>query len=434
MKFSNFSNHFSPHSGILQLMNDFGHALTLQQKTYMLGGGNPAVIPQLEACYRAEMTRLLEDGNQFEEMVGNYDPPQGNQRFIEALAELLNDTFGWPVSSKNIAITNGSQASFGVLFNLFAGPFPDQTCKKILLPMTPEYIGYNDLGLGEGEIFRANRPVIQIDEDDPLFFKYRVDFGAIDIDDECGAVCISRPTNPTGNVITDTELAELNQRAKQAGIPLILDGAYGLPFPGIIFTDAKPVWEENMVLCLSLSKLGLPGARTGILIADSEIIDMITRSNAIFNLSPGRFGPSLMTRLVENKALISLCDTIVKPYYKQRVDQAVNLVREYMGDLPVRVHKPEGAMFLWLWFEDLPDTCETLYQNLKKHGVYVVSGSHFFPGLKENWEHKLQCIRVSYACNEQHVEHGLKMIAQEARALYEGARTKSSPSTEPDDV
>ncbi len=426
MKFSNFSNHFNRDSGILQLMNDLGHAPNLDQEIYMLGGGNPAAIPQIEACYRAEMIRLLEDGNQFEKMVGNYDPPQGNQRFIEVLAELLNDTFGWPVTSKNIAITNGSQASFGILFNLFAGQFADRTSKKILLPMTPEYIGYNDVGLNESEILRANRPVIQIDKDDRLFFKYRVDFSAIDIDDECGAICISRPTNPTGNVITDTELMKLNQLAKQASIPLILDGAYGFPFPGIIFTDAKPVWEDHMVLCLSLSKLGLPGVRTGIVIADAEIIDMITRSNAIFNLSPGRFGPSLLTRLVENKELISLCDTTIKTYYKLRVDHAVNLVREYMSDLPVRVHKPEGAMFLWLWFEGLPDTCETLYQNLKKRGVYTISGSHFFPGLKENWEHKLQCIRVSYAGNEKQVEQGLKIIAQMVRVAYQGAHIKAA--------
>lgn len=423
MKFSNFSNHFSHDSGILQLMNDLGHALSLElnlgQEICMLGGGNPAAIPQIETCYRTEMLRLMDNGKQFEKMVGDYDSPQGNLRFIEVLAELLNDTFGWPISAKNIAITNGSQASFGVLFNLFGGQFADHAYKKILLPMTPEYIGYNDLGLGDNEIFRANRPVIQSDEDDPLFFKYRVDFSALDIDHECGAICISRPTNPTGNVITDSELTKLNQLAQQANIPLILDSAYGLPFPGIIFTDALPVWQNHMVLCLSLSKLGLPGVRTGIVIADAEIIDMITRSNAIFNLAPGCFGPCLLTRLVENKELIALCDTIIKPYYQLRVKQAVDLVREYMSDLPIRVHKPEGAMFLWLWFEGLPETCETLYQKLKQRGVYIIAGSHFFPGLKESWAHKQQCIRVSYAGDEKQVEQGLKIIAQTVREMYQ---------------
>ena len=290
MKFSNFSDQFNQNSGILQLMNDLGHALNLEQETYMLGGGNPAAIPQVEACYRAEMIRLLENGAEFEKMLGNYDPPQGNQHFIEVLADFLKSSFGWSISAKNIAITNGSQASFGILFNLFSGQFDDRTNKKILLPMTPEYIGYSDVGIGQSKIFRATRPSIQIDENDNLFFKYRINFSEVD-DAGCGAICISRPTNPTGNVITDRELSKLSQLAKQSGIPLILDGAYGIPFPSIIFTDAMPIWEPHIILCLSLSKLGLPGVRTGIVIAGTEIIDMMTRSNAIFNLAPGRIGP-----------------------------------------------------------------------------------------------------------------------------------------------
>ncbi len=406
----------------MQLMNDLGFAANLQQDVCLLGGGNPAAIPQAEAYYRAEMIRLLENGSQFENMLGSYDPPQGNQRFIDTLATLLSDTFGWPITSKNIAITNGSQASFGILFNLFAGQFADGTSKKILLPMTPEYIGYGDVGLNKDEMFRANRPQIHMDENDNLFFKYQINFNAIartiDSHDDCGAICVSRPTNPTGNVITDQELTKLSQLAKQSGLPLILDCAYGIPFPGIIFTRALPVWEEHIILCLSLSKLGLPGVRTGIVIADSYIIDMIVRSNAIFNLAPGRVGPSLLTRSVESKELLSLCDSVVKPYYQLRVQQAIDLVREYMDDLPLKVHSPEGAIFLWLWFEGLPISCETLYQKLKNRGVYIVPGNHFFPGLTEDWEHKQQCIRVSYAANTHQLEQGIKIIAQEVRAAY----------------
>ncbi len=47
-------------------------------------------------------------------------------------------------------------------------------------------------------------------------------------------ICVSRPTNPTGNVITDEELLKLDA-LNQHGIPLVIDNAYGVPFPGIIF-------------------------------------------------------------------------------------------------------------------------------------------------------------------------------------------------------
>ena len=391
MKFSKFADKFSGDSGILQLMNDLGHAVNQDREIHMLGGGNPASIPNMESCYRSEMLKMLEDGNQFERMVGNYDSPQGNQRFIDALAEFLRDTYGWPLSSRNIAITNGSQAGFGILFNLFSGQFSDGIRKKVLLPMTPEYIGYSDVGLDEREIFKANRPVIQMDQDNSLFYKYRVDFSGLMISEEIGGICISRPTNPTGNVITDNELSKLSEMARNSGIPLILDGAYGEPFPGITITPAKPIWDDHIILCLSLSKLGLPGARTGIVVAHPDVIDIMTSTNAIFNLAPGRFGPSLLTRLVENRELISLCETEITPYYKRRVDQTVKLVSEYMKGLPVKMHKPEGSMFLWLWFDELPITSEVLYKQLKLCGVYIIPGSHFFPGLDDDkWAHKQQ--------------------------------------------
>src|SRR5690606_32570248 len=100
-----------------------------------------------------------------------------------------------------------------------------------------EYIGYADVGLARGMITSRSPG---IDELPGRRFKYRVDFAGFEIGEDIGALCVSRPTNPTGNVITDAELAELAACCRKARVPLILDGAYGLPFPGIVFTDATP--------------------------------------------------------------------------------------------------------------------------------------------------------------------------------------------------
>lgn len=76
-------------------------------------------------------------------------------------------------------------------------------------------------------------------------------------------------------------------------------------------------------------------------------------------------------------------------------------------------------MFLWLWFEELPITCEELYQNLKSRNVYVIAGHHFFPGIEDqNWKHKHECIRVSYAGSPATVKQGIKLIADEAAKAY----------------
>jgi valine--pyruvate aminotransferase len=251
-------------------------------------------------------------------------------------------------------------------------------------------------------------------------FKYRVDFDQLKVDDRVGAVCFSRPTNPTGNVVTDQEVARLRDLANAQGVPLIIDNAYGTPFPNIIFSEAQPVWDENIILSLSLSKFGLPSLRTGIVIARKEIIRVVSRMTSVFSLAPGSLGPALAYDLVKSGEITRMSAETIQPFYRKKADSAVAQLREEIGnDIPMRIHKPEGALFLWLWFEGLPISSRELYQRLKQKGVLVVSGHYFFPGMEQDiWSHKDECIRVTYAQDDEVVKKGLSRIATEVKEIY----------------
>lgn len=417
MRPSKFGRKFTSMSGILQLMDDLGKAMAGSEDVLMLGGGNPAHIPQVQQRFIARMDRMLEHAGEFERLIGNYDAPQGEPQFIEALAGLLRRHYGWDLGPANIALTNGSQTSFFYLFNMLAGEFEDGTYRKILLPLAPEYIGYADVGLTH-DFFVASRPEIEYLDDH--LFKYHVDFDAVSVTDEIAAICVSRPTNPTGNVLTDAEIDQLRRLAHENGIPLIIDNAYGTPFPNIIFTDAKPVWDENTILCMSLSKLGLPGTRTGIVIANEEVIAAVAGLNAIVSLAPGSFGAYLALDMVRSGEIIRLSQEVIRPYYKRKAEQALAWLQEDMDDLDYYVHKPEGTFFCWVWFKGLPITSEELYERLKRRGVIVVPGHYFFPGLREEWRHKHECIRMNYSQDEAVVRQGIRIIAEEVRQAYAG--------------
>jgi hypothetical protein len=148
--------------------------------------------------------------------------------------------------------------------NLLAGEFRNGRRKTILLPLVPEYIGYMNQGLAPG-LLRAVEPRIEFLPGHR--FKYHVDFGRLAVSEDVAALCVSRPTNPSGNVLTNNEVHRLAAIARASSVPLIIDNAYGVPFPGILFRDAAPIWDENIILTLSLSKLGLPNTRTGIVVA-----------------------------------------------------------------------------------------------------------------------------------------------------------------------
>lgn len=417
MDFSDFGKRFAGKIGIGELMDDLGGALVADPAPLMLGGGNPAHVPEVQAIFKKRMETILSTPGEFERIIGNYDTPQGAKAFIGALAELFRNDFGWKVGPENIALTNGSQNAFFSLFNLFAGKFDRSSSKQILLPLAPEYIGYSEVGL-EPDFFRSARPGIELLNDH--LFKYRVDFDQLKVDDQVGAICFSRPTNPTGNVVTDDEVSRLREIANSRGIPLVIDNAYGTPFPNIIYSDAQPVWDDNIVLCLSLSKFGLPSLRTGIVVASKEIIRVVSRMTSVFSLAPGSLGPALALDLVKSGEITRVSNEVVKPFYEEKAKRAVAQLRKEVGShVKMRIHKPEGALFLWLWFEGLPISNQELYQRLKQKGVLVVSGHYFFPGMeKDNWSHKNQCIRITYAQDDGVVKQGISVIAQEIQTLF----------------
>ena len=418
-QFSEFGKRLCMGSGIEELMDDLGNALVSGgPDVRMLGGGQPAHISEVNALWRRRLEEIMALPGGLEKMLSNYDPPRGNPLFLDSIAALFRESFGWDISAKNIAITAGGQTAFFFLFNALAGKFKDGSRKKILLPLVPEYIGYANQSVSD-DIFCACKPLIQkIGDHD---FKYRVDFENLRVDDDIAAICVSRPTNPTGNVLTDNEISQLSDLAEKHDIPLIIDNAYGAPFPNIIFTEATPVWNEHTILTLSLSKIGLPGTRTGIVIASEEIASAVSSMSAIVGLANGNIGQAIMEPLIRSGEILKLSSEVVRPYYVEKSRQARAWVaEEFDAKLPYRVHLSEGALFLWLWFEGMPITSGELYERLKKRGVLIVSGHYFFFGDDDvdAWPHRHECIRMTFTMDERTVHEGIKIIAQEVAAAY----------------
>lgn len=412
-----FGERLASGSGIEELMDDLGRAMAgAHGPVRMLGGGNPAHIPEMQAIWRKRMAEILGDTPAFDRMMTSYDPPIGNARFLSALAALLRKEFGWNLGPENLAITAGGQTAFFFLFNLLAGEFSDGSRRKILFPLVPEYIGYANQGLAPG-MLQAVEPKIEFLPGHR--FKYHVDFDRLAIAEDIAALCISRPTNPSGNVLTNDEVHRLDALCRSAGVPLIIDNAYGVPFPGILFKEADPVWNENIILTLSLSKLGLPNTRTGIVVARPEIIRAIASMTAIVGLANCPIGQNLVQPLVETGEILRLAREVVGPYYAKKSVQAQAWIAEMFDDaMDYHVHVSEGALFLWIWFRGMKITSEELYDRLKARGVLIIPGHYFGVGAADDWRHGHECIRLSFAMDEVSVREGIAILAEEARLAY----------------
>ena len=104
--------------------------------------------------------------------------------------------------------------------------------------------------------------------------------------------------------------------AKAHNLPLIVDNAYGMPFPNIIYSDTTLTFDDNVILCFSLSKVGLPGVRTGIVVANPQVIKAVCAMNAVINLAPVRFGATIAKPLFDDDRIATLSNDTIKPFYQ----------------------------------------------------------------------------------------------------------------------
>ncbi|MGJ4745864.1 pyridoxal phosphate-dependent aminotransferase [Leptospira sp. SA-E8] len=405
--FSKFGAKFRNQTGIGQLMEDLGN---LSPGTSMLGGGSPFLIPEVEEVWRKILNKFSESGA-WDSILGKYETPTGKEETLETLASLLSSETGTSISKDQIAITNGSQNAFYLLLNFYSGRFEDESFKKIFLPVLPEYIGYLDQPINPDSFSYSFGKEVVTGEDG---FRYELDPSSFDtIKEDLGCVVLSRPTNPTGRVAKKEELELILKFARSKKIPFLLDNAYGFPFPGIVYSDEKLFHSEGMIQGFSFSKIGLPGVRTGFVLADPEIIKALNKANAVLNLAGGNLGQYIALEFVRSGEWLRLSRDIVKPFYLKKRELAVSSIRrEWKGKLKYRIHESEGAFFLWVQFAGLRKKISELYPLLKEKGVIIVPGKYFYPATNSGVSYGEDSVRISFAREDSEIQEGIRKIGE----------------------
>lgn len=407
-------------TGVRAIMKDIIETLQAAegQEYINLSAGNPLILPEVEQLWRDCTAELLANSSEFGEVVCRYGSSQGYGPLISAIATDFNRRYNLNLSERNILITPGSQTLYFYAANAFGGYIPNGDLKQIVLPLSPDYTGYGGVSLAP-EALVAYKPTLDIDAAAHKF-KYRPDFSQLTIAENTGCVIFSRPCNPTGNVLTDEEVQKIASLAAPFNVPVLIDSAYGPPFPALNFTEMTPVFGENILHCMSLSKAGLPGERIGVAIGDAKWIQVLESFQTNLCIHPSRYGQAIAARAINSGALAEISLQVIRPFYQNKFDVVENTLNQAMPkDLPWFLHRGEGAIFAWLWLKDLPVTDKEFYQQLKQVGVIVVPGSSFFPGLQENWPHKQQCLRISLTASDEEIAIGMQRLAKVAEQVYQ---------------
>ena len=403
-------------TGVRAIMKDIIETMASGEEGWInLSAGNPVILPEVEAMWRRYAREAIEE-DAFGQTVCRYGSSQGYEPLIEAIVDYFNRTYDWHLTSANILITPGSQSLYFFAANCFGGVSPGGNPRSVLLPLSPDYTGYNGASL-DPSVLKALRP--SIDRIGPHRFKYRPDLESLQIDGSIGAVLFSRPCNPTGNVMATADVEQIATRAHDRHIPVIIDSAYAPPFPNLAFTDMELVWGDNIIHCMSLSKAGLPGERIGIAIAHPDLLHPLQCFQANAAIHSSRFGQAIAAKAIASDDLALLSKTVIQPHYRHKFERLEAAFDLHMpDDIPWALHVGEGAIFAWLWLEDLPVSDTELYQAIKQEQVIVVPGSSFFPGLTDPWVHKHQCLRISLTATVEEIERGVAAIAKVVERTY----------------
>ncbi|HEX9991842.1 MAG TPA: valine--pyruvate transaminase [Acidimicrobiales bacterium] len=405
-------------SGLRAIMQDVATTITdpLDREWLNLSIGNPAAIPEVIAMWR----RLTADAlaSKFEAVSCQYGPSRGAEALLDAIVRYFDDRYRWGLLPDNVVVGPGSQMLCFVAAALYAGP-SDAGLRRIVLPVVPDYTGYQGVCMHAGGIVGVP-PRIETDGD--RGFRYVVDLDALERVEDVGMFLLSTPSNPTGRAADPEELDAIVRIAEARGVPVVVDNAYGEPFPQVAATPSPPVWHPNVINLFTMSKAGMPGERIGFAVGAAEYTTAMTSFIANSALHAPQLSQIVLANALASGDLDHTVGSVITPYYASKRRTAEKLLAERLPEwVDWRLHTSDGGMFCWLWFDhDWFDDAD-FYRRMKARKVFVVPGRHFFVDPASVGPHGTHCIRISLSSDEAILAEGIDRMADELEELGRGA-------------
>jgi len=421
MELSIIGGRMASMSGLRSIMEDIATSTAGSDAAEWLNLsiGNPALIPEVVTMWRRLTEHALADG--FAEGSCQYGPSRGDPRLVRAIAAYFGQRYGWDIGPENIVVGPGSQMLCFIAAALYTGPSA-QGGTRVVLPMTPDYTGYQGLCLNPDGITGIASPVATSGD---RYFEYTLDLPRVEQCRDMGMMLLSSPSNPTGRCVRPEELDSLVRVAERRDVPFLLDHAYGEPFPQIGRTLAPPPFHPNVINSFSVSKAGLPGERVGFAIGPERFISPMVSflSNSVLHAS--RLVQAAVASGLRSGELDAVVSSVITPFYAARRKAAEKLLLDLMpATIDWRMHAAGGSMFGWLcvnedWFDDL-----SLYRQLKLKHVFVAPGRAFFASPAAPGSHHTKCFRISFTVGEDVLAEGLRRIADTLGELQAAAQSR----------
>ena len=392
-----------------------------------LGQGQPEVGPMAGAPKRISSVTIAPEDHA-------YGPLGGTPELREAVARHYNRLFRnggnphstsngrhgkkrKPFTADNVAVAQGGRLALSravaALGAVNVGyPLPDYTAYEDMLALHLGRVNPIPLRTREADGFRVT----------PQLFERTVD------DHGIGAFLLSNPCNPTGQVVSGRELAELVAIARRRRVTLLLDEFYshfiytpdGKPGRGPVsaaeFIDDPE--SDPVVLVDGLTKsFRYPGWRVGWCVGPSAMVDTIARVASALDGGPSRIAQRAALAALEPKQADQETTALREVFVKKR-----NLMLKRLKQLGVVFkNEPLGTFYCWGSLAKLRppfDDAMTFFRRALERKVLTVPGEFFDvnPGKRRRAPSPYrQWMRFSFGPPMENVVLGLDRLEQMLR-------------------
>jgi aspartate aminotransferase len=348
-----------------------------------LGIGQPDFTPPKHILAAAE--KAVRDGPH------GYTSPQGLPVLRDAVAQYVGGRFKVPVTGEEVVIVPGGKVTFYFACQMFGGPGAE-----ILYP-DPGFPPYRDAARSSG----ATAIPYPIREEKDFGFDAEEVLSLVT--PRTRLVIINSPANPTGGVVSRTEITKLAEGlVRHPHVAVLSDEIYSHQvYDGVDFTSflSFPELRDRTIILDGWSKtFAMTGWRLGFGIWPRHLIDYVKKLITVDHSCT-----SVATQMAGLAAITGPMDEIegFRKSFQRRRDMVVAGLNDIRG---VRCRLPGGAFYA---FPNVAGTGwssrELARELLEKAYVALIFGESF-------GENGKGFMRLSYAASEADIAEALKRM------------------------
>lgn len=345
-----------------------------------------------------EIIQGVEDPAKFLALGLKYPESDGSELLRERIASWYGTT------AEHILVTNGgSEANFTALWGLLEKG--DHAAV-----MLPNYL--QAWGLSRAYAARTNAFHL-VERSDNGKMRWALDIDGLQraVSKRTRVIVVTNPNNPTGGVLTESEMQEVVRVARKANAWLLVDEIYrGAEVSGPL---TPTFWDryDKLLITSGLSKaFGAPGLRIGWIAGPRKTIEKLKSYHDYTTLTPTMLSDRLARMVME-------------PARREKIlERTRAIIRRNLPKLEAWIHShydiftyiPPVAGAITFFRYKLPISSAALFDKLRKErSVLITPGDHFGVG---------KYIRVGYGYDVDYTLRGLARVDETLEELKKKRR------------